>query len=73
VSNSRSKPTSSTVTGWRVFQSSAGRWWGSREQPWPPDVEQQPEMWRTLDANTFGELVLSISHQEALAALAVTP
>jgi hypothetical protein len=55
--------------GWRIFQSTAGRWWGTREQPFDAAADEAGA-WRTVDADDELTLRRAIAEQENLAALA---
>ena len=71
------KTASDTTPEWRIFQSDAGRWWGTREQPFADvgvedDLREDAGPWRTVDGDTEIELVRAIAEQEARAALGGT-
>ncbi len=57
----------STIPGWRVIRSDAGRYWASREQPFPGDTAWGRPPFRTVDADTFGDLKAEVDRQEAAA------
>lgn len=57
--------------GWRVFQSTAGRWWATRERPFD-EAEDQAGAWRTVDGDDEITLARAIAEQESRAALAGT-
>ncbi|MEU6413557.1 hypothetical protein [Microbispora sp. NPDC046933] len=52
--------------GWRIMRSDAGRFWASRERPFPPAAEQAGAC-RTVDADDLRELCQAIAEQESLA------
>ncbi|WP_329090025.1 MULTISPECIES: hypothetical protein [unclassified Streptosporangium] len=55
------------IPGWRVIHSDAGRYWASREQPFPKDSEENSPAFRTVDADTFDELQAEVTRQEEAA------
>lgn len=59
---------SETPPGWRVFRSTAGRWWATRERPFA-EAENQAGAWRTVDGDDEIELRQAIAEQESRAAL----
>ncbi|WP_433259759.1 hypothetical protein ACQPYK_49195 (plasmid) [Streptosporangium sp. CA-135522] len=56
------------IPGWRVIRSDAGRYWASREKPFPDSsvrgtgLNQPP--FRTVDADTIEELRAEVEQQE---------
>ncbi|MEV6984893.1 hypothetical protein AB0M95_27030 [Sphaerisporangium sp. NPDC051017] len=55
--------------GWRAFRSNTGRWWATRERPWPRSVAGTG-VERTVDGDDEIALARAIAEQEARAALA---
>ena len=58
-----------TVPGWRIWRSDAGRWWATRNNPFPRSAEAIGAA-RTVDADTVDQLREVIAEQERLAASA---
>ncbi|MFC4590994.1 hypothetical protein [Sphaerisporangium corydalis] len=58
-----------TPTGWRVFRSSAGRFWATRERAYD-EAGEASGAWRTVDADDEIALCRAIAEQEARAELA---
>jgi hypothetical protein len=52
--------------GWRIMRSDAGRWWATRERPFPRAVEDAGA-YRTVDADDLVELCRVIAEQEGMA------
>jgi hypothetical protein len=52
--------------GWRIMRSDAGRWWATRERPFPRAVEDAGAH-RTVDADDLVELCRVIAAQEGMA------
>ena len=52
--------------GWRIMRSDAGRFWASREQPFPTAAERAGAH-RTVDGDDLRELCQAIAEQESLA------
>jgi hypothetical protein len=52
--------------GWRVFRSDKGRFWATREEPYP---EPEQTAWRTVDADDLTTLCRTIAEQESRAEL----
>ena len=55
------------ISGWRVIRSDAGRYWASRECPFPGDSLWGDPPFRTVDADTFDDLRTEVDRQEAAA------
>ncbi|WP_433212247.1 hypothetical protein [Microtetraspora malaysiensis] len=60
-------PTNVIRQGWRVLESSEGRYWATRERPFSLAAEKAGAF-RTVDANTRDELAGLIATQENIAA-----
>ncbi|MEV8636493.1 hypothetical protein AB0395_33085 [Streptosporangium sp. NPDC051023] len=70
MENGTSPTPTETIPGWRVIVSDAGRYWASRERPFPPSATRGPldaPPFRTVDADTFDELLDEVHRQEQLA------
>lgn len=52
--------------GWRIMCSDAGRWWATRERPFPRAVEDAGA-YRTVDADDLVKLCQAIAAQESIA------
>ena len=65
-----------TIPGWRVMLSDAGRYWATRERPFPNDVTEESlsssPPFRTVDGDTFDELLDEVHRQEKAAARKVS-
>ncbi|MFF5209260.1 hypothetical protein [Streptosporangium sp. NPDC000396] len=61
----------SAIPGWRVIRSDAGRYWASREEPFPgssvKDTGLKQPPYRTVDADTLDELRAEVERQESVA------
>ncbi|WP_327045145.1 hypothetical protein OG320_25925 [Microbispora sp. NBC_01189] len=60
-----------TFAGWRIMRSDAGRFWATRERPFPLSAEDAGAF-RTVDGDDLRELCHAIAEQESLADLAAT-
>ncbi|MFI6452427.1 hypothetical protein ACIBF6_12790 [Streptosporangium amethystogenes] len=56
----------STIPGWRLILSDAGRLWASREQPFSPAAFHAGAE-RTVDADSLDALRIETDRQEAIA------
>ncbi|MGW4662994.1 hypothetical protein [Streptosporangium sandarakinum] len=68
--NARSIPPEPAIPGWRVFISTAGRFWASRVKPFLSSAMQGPldvPPFRTVDADTFEQLQAGTAAQEEAA------
>ncbi|MEV7005580.1 hypothetical protein [Streptosporangium sp. NPDC051022] len=54
------------IPGWRVILSDAGRLWASRAVPFT-DAEMGVGATRTVDADSFDDLLAEVERQEAAA------
>ncbi|MEV7005475.1 hypothetical protein [Streptosporangium sp. NPDC051022] len=63
----RSAAPASAIPGWRVIRSDAGRYWASRERPFPNDTAWGDPPFRTVDADTFDDLRAEVDRQETAA------
>ncbi|MFJ2028013.1 hypothetical protein [Streptosporangium sp. NPDC087985] len=61
------------IPGWRVIRSDAGRYWASREEPFPDDTAWNSPPFRTVDADTFDDLQAEVTRQEEAAQESTTP
>ncbi|MGI5155023.1 hypothetical protein [Microbispora sp. CA-102843] len=52
--------------GWRIMRSDAGRFWATRERPFPQEAEEAGAL-RTVDADDLQELCRVTAEQESLA------
>ncbi|MFG1944981.1 hypothetical protein [Nonomuraea sp. NPDC048826] len=52
--------------GWRIMRSDAGRFWATRERPFPRAVENAGAH-RTVDADDLVRLCQAIAEQEGIA------
>ncbi|MEU7910241.1 hypothetical protein [Microbispora bryophytorum] len=52
--------------GWRIMRSNAGRFWATRERPFPRAAEDAGAM-RSVDADDLRELCRAMAEQESLA------
>jgi hypothetical protein len=68
MAKARAIPPGETLPGWRVFRSTAGRWWATREQPYD-EVAEEAGAWRTVDGDDELELARAIAEQESRATL----
>ncbi|MEV8636594.1 hypothetical protein AB0395_33620 [Streptosporangium sp. NPDC051023] len=59
---------SQAIPGWRIIRSDAGRYWASRERPFPADTLWGDPPFRTVDADTFDDLRAEVDRQEEVAA-----
>jgi len=66
VNRDRDVTAMAAITGWRVMRSDAGRWWATRERPFPLAVECAGAA-RTVDGDTEQEVCQAIAEQESLA------
>ncbi|SET23715.1 hypothetical protein [Nonomuraea wenchangensis] len=57
---------SSVFAGWRIMRSDAGRFWATRERPFPRAVEDAGAH-RTVDADDLVRLCQAIAEQEGIA------
>ncbi|ACZ91742.1 hypothetical protein [Streptosporangium roseum] len=55
------------IPGWRVICSDAGRYWASREKPFPGKTSWGRPPFRTVDADTFDDLRVEVERQESAA------
>ncbi|MEV7907752.1 hypothetical protein [Streptomyces anulatus] len=55
------------IPGWRVIRSDAGRYWASRERPFPNDTIWGDPPFRTVDADTLDDLKAKVERQEEVA------
>lgn len=69
MDNPKAAPPSDAVTGWRIFRSDRGRYWGSREQAYD-EAGEQAGCWRTVDADDLSTLCTQIALQESAALMA---
>ncbi|GAA3095134.1 hypothetical protein [Streptosporangium carneum] len=69
MSDARSTATSPAIPGWRVIRSDAGRYWASRQEPFPCTAAEDTSLhrppFRTVDADTFADLQAEVGRQEA--------
>lgn len=54
----------SAIPGWRVIVSDTGRFWASRETPFPRETEWHAPPYRTVDGDTFEALRAEVERQE---------
>ncbi|MEV8633149.1 hypothetical protein AB0395_15960 [Streptosporangium sp. NPDC051023] len=50
-----------------MIRSDAGRYWASRERPFPNDTEWGAPPFRTVDADTLDDLQAEVGRQETAA------
>ncbi len=70
MTQDRATAPSTEFAGWRIMRSDAGRFWASRERPFPSAAEQAGA-YRTVDGDNLRELCQAIAEQESLAEVAV--
>ncbi|MEV4243543.1 hypothetical protein AB0J63_09055 [Streptosporangium canum] len=63
----RSAAPTPAIPGWRVIRSDAGRYWASRERPFPESSMWDGPPFRTVDADTFEQLQAEVIRQEEAA------
>ncbi|WP_433247498.1 hypothetical protein ACQPYK_47130 [Streptosporangium sp. CA-135522] len=67
VEHLKSTAPASAIPGWRVIRSDAGRFWASRERPFPDGSMWDGPPFRTVDADTFDQLQAEVTRQEEAA------
>ncbi|GLK07570.1 hypothetical protein [Streptosporangium carneum] len=70
MGNGKSPVLAETIPGWRVMRSDAGRYWATRNEPFLDAVTRGPldaPPFRTVDADTYGELLDEVHRQERAA------
>ncbi len=58
------------IPGWRFMRSDAGRYWATRNRPFPDAATRGPldaPPFRTVDADTYDELLDEVHQQESAA------
>lgn len=67
VKNANSPAPESAIPGWRVIVSDTGRFWASRQMPFPRETEGYAPPYRTVDGDTLDALRAEVERQEQAA------